>query len=118
MSVDTDFRALLAGHAALTSLVGTRIAAHAVPQDSAYPLVVFSVQQAPEYGLDNTLHATLITYAVQCFAETAVLADAVADAVAGAIATTTTHLVTDRVGTFEAELGVDVVQLTVTRWIV
>jgi hypothetical protein len=118
MSADTEFRALLAGHAALTALVSTRIAANAVPQDSAFPLVVFVSQHDSDYGLDNTLHGTSVTHSVQCYATTAAGAEAVADAVAGAVATDADYLVTARSGGYDEELALDAVNLTVQRWIV
>jgi hypothetical protein len=117
MSVDSDFRALLAGHAALTALVSTRIAQHAVPQDSAYPLVVFVSTAARTLGIDNTLHGTEHTWSVQCFAETAVGAQAVADAVLGAVATNTNYVVLDMASGFDEELGLDAVTITVNRWV-
>lgn len=117
MSVDTTFRALLAGYSGLTALVGTRIALNAVPESSAYPLVVFVSGQQHELGLDNTLHGTAVTYSVQCFAESAAGADAVATQVKAAVATDLDYVITDEASGFDEDLGLDAVVLTVQTWV-
>lgn len=117
MSVESDFRALLAGHAGLTALVGTRIALNAVPQDSDYPLVVFAAQQRREYGIDNTLHGIEVTFSVQCYAETAAGAEAVAAQVRAAVATDADYLVLDDSTAYDDELSLDAVLLTVQTWV-
>lgn len=122
MSVETDFRAALSAHAGLTALVAARIAQNAVPQGEAYPLVVFTVQHARELSLFNQLHADACTIAVQCWAETAAGAAAVANAVESALAASATALahdatVTLRESAFDAELGLDAEQLNVEWWV-
>jgi hypothetical protein len=119
MSVETDFRATLAAHSALTALVSTRIALNAVPEGSDAPLVVYACAHNRTLGLDKTLLADQCTLAVQCWGATAVQADAVADAVVGAVATAAAAAgacVIDRESTFDAELGLDGVLLTVEWW--
>ena len=119
MSIETDFRALLAGYSALTALVGTRIAENAEPEGSALPLVVFSATHDRTLGLDNSLLADQCSIDVQCWAETAVAADAVADAVIAAIATAPTAagaVVVARSSTFDAELGLDATILAAEWW--
>lgn len=119
MSIETDFRALLAGHAGTAALVAGRIAHNAAPEGSAYPLIVFNAQHDRQFGLDNTLLADQCTLTVQCWAATAVTADAVADQViaaltlappfAGAVALT-------RTSAHDPELGLDGTVLTVEWW--
>lgn len=119
MSVEADFRALLAGHAPLTALVSTRIALNAVPDQSALPLVVYAVSHNRTLGLDNSLLADQCAIAVQCWADTATQADAVADAVLGAVATaaaSTGAVVTERSTTFDPDIGLDATLLTVEWW--
>lgn len=115
MSAETDFRAVLAGYAGLTNLVSTRISQNAVDQSDAAPYVVFTASHAPEYGLDNTVHADLVTFEVQCWAETALAADAVADQVEAAIRAEGL-VATSRITTFDAETGLDGTVITVEWW--
>lgn len=119
MSIESDFRALLAGHAALTSLVGTRIAQSAVDNEPDYPCVVFDCTQTPIDCIDIARIDTRATIAVQCWAETSLAAGQVADAVVGAIDTAAASHVArlaERSTTFDPELGVDGVVLTVDWW--
>lgn len=119
MSVETDFRALLAGHAPLTALVGDRIALNAVPEGQAAPLVVFSCRHDRVLGLDNTLLADQCALDVQCWANTAAQAAQVADAVIAAVATANPAagaVVLQRSGTHEPELGLDGESVTVEWW--
>lgn len=122
MTVETDFRGVLAGAAGVTSLVGTRIAQNAVPQGGAYPLVTFVVDHQRELRLDNTLAAEQCTVSVQCWAETPAAASTVADAVEAALAASATALAHDatviaRAGAFDEEMGLDAEQITVEWWV-
>ena len=120
MSVETSFRALLAGYAPLTSLVGTRIALNAVPEGGAAPVVVFSTTHDRTFGLDRVLAVDRCTIEVQCWAETAAGADAVADAVIAAVATasaTAGASVQARSTTFDPDLGLDATVLIVEWWV-
>lgn len=119
MSIESDFRALLAGNAGLTALVSTRIAQDAIPENSTGSLVVFSAVHERTLGLDNSLLADRCTLSVQCWAATGALAASVADAVTAAVATAPAAAgacVLDRQTTFEPELGLDGVLLTVEWW--
>jgi hypothetical protein len=119
VSVETDFRALLAGHAPLLALVGSRVALNAVPEGSTFPLVVFAANHDRINGLDGTMLVDSCSIAVQCWADTAAQADAVADAVRAAVATAPaarSATVTERSTTFDPELGADGVTLTVLWW--
>lgn len=119
MTVETDFRALLGAHAPLTTLVAQRIAQNAVPEKSPTPVVVFSVQHNPLYAIDGTVVADPSSIAVECWADTGVQAGAVADAVAAALATAPAARaarVLDRSTTFDPDLGLDGVAMTVEWW--
>jgi Protein of unknown function (DUF3168) len=119
MSIETDFRALLAGYAPLASLVGARIALNAVPEESPTPLVVFAATHDRILGLDNTLLADQCSLDVQCWAETATEAESVANAVIAAIGTApadTGAVCIGRSTTFDPEMGLDAVVLSVEWW--
>ena len=122
MTVETDFRGVLAGAAGVSSLVGTRIAQNSVPQGATYPLITFVVDHQREYRLDNTLAAETCQVSVQCWAETPAAASAVADAVEAALAASATALSHDatvvaRAGAFDEEMGLDAEQLSVEWWV-
>lgn len=118
MSIETDYRALLAGYAPLATLVGTRIAQSAVADAAGFPCVVFDARLEPIYASDALLgyRAQLDT---QCWAETSAAAAAVADAVVAAIGTApaanAVRLI-DRATTYDAEFGADGVALSVEWW--
>lgn len=119
MSIEADFRALLAAYAPLTALVGPRIALNAVPESSAFPLVVFTAAHDRQMNVDGTLAYDICTLSVQCWSDTAAAADAVGDAVIAAIATAPAAraaIVIDRNTTFDSDLGADGAQLTVSWW--
>lgn len=119
MSAETDFRALLAAHAPLTALVGTRIAQTAVPEGSVYPLVVYTTQHDLEVALDGTVLVDATTFTAQCWGATAASARAVADAVRTACATAPVArgcTVVAEADAFDAELQRDAVALTVEWW--
>lgn len=119
MSIETDFRALLAAHAPLAALVGNRIAQDAITEGATGALVVFSARHDPTLGLDNTVLADICTLAVQCWADTGAQAAAVAAAVKAAVATApadTGACVLDESTTHDPEIGLDGVLLTVEWW--
>lgn len=119
MSVETDFRALLAGYAGLTALVGTRISQNAVPDAAGLPCVVFTATHTRFLALDNTLQADQVALSVQCWAETAAAADAVANAVVAAVATAPAAAgatVLGRATAYDAEIGLDATALSVEWW--
>lgn len=122
MSVETDFRAALAAHAPLVALVGSRIAQDAVPDGATYPLVVFSVRCDPALGLDGAAMAEQCALSVQCWANSGSAAAAVADAVVGAVvaaeAAGAYAYLNERSTSFDEELGLDAVLLTVEWWAV
>ena len=118
MSIETDIRNLLAGYGGLTALVGTRIAQDAVPDESAYPLVVFAVRRDAITDIGGARLVDQCSVSLQCWAETGVAA-AVADQVAAAMATAPVSagaIVIDRSTTFDPEMGLDGVLLTFQWW--
>lgn len=119
MSIETDFRALLAAHAPLTALVSTRIAQDAAPEGSALPLVVFSSTHDLTLSLSGSLQADQCSLAVQCWGSTGASAAAVADAVIAAVATAPSSAnacVLSRATAHDPELGADGVPLSVEWW--
>jgi hypothetical protein len=119
MSIESDFRALLAGYAPLTALVSGRIALNAVPAGSDTPVVVFGAAHERTLGLDGTLLADKGTLLVQCWGDTAASADAVADAVLAAAATAPAAagaVAIDRSSSFDPDIGLHATELTVEWW--
>jgi hypothetical protein len=116
MSAEVEFRALLASHAPLVALVGTRIAENAVGEGDRPPLVVFTADHEPELGIDGGVLCDEVTFAVQCWGKTAAEAAQVAAAVTAAVAAAPparyAEVIAKR-GTFDAELQLDGVELTV-----
>lgn len=115
MSAETDFRALLAGHAPLVALVGDAIVVNAMdagPTD----YVVFTAAHDMVHGLGGELLADDVTFTVQCWSAPAIGAAAIADAVAGAVAAAPALAmaqVTGRGDVFDEAGGFDGVELTV-----
>jgi hypothetical protein len=116
MSAESDFRAVLAAYAPLTALVGTRIAQNAVPQGATLPYVAFTASHAPEYGLDNTLHGDAVTFSIECWAESAAEADAVAVQVQAALLSEGV-VCTAAGGTYDPEQGLDATALQAEWWV-
>lgn len=119
MSAESDCIALLRGHAALTALVGDRIAQNATLADDQPPFVVLSARHDYTLNLLGQVIADAATLSVQCWAKTAADATAVADAVVAALATAPAArgvAVTDRTTAFDSEAGLDGEQLTVEWW--
>jgi uroporphyrinogen-III synthase len=119
MSAETDFRALLTGHAPLVAVVPVaRIAQNGVDAAAvAFPCIVFTSTHAPEYGLDNTLMTDQVTFAVQCWGETSAQAATVAGLVRDAVAIDGDYLVLTEETTFDSETELDGVSLTIDRWL-
>lgn len=116
MSIETDFRAWLTGYAGVTALVpAAAIAQNAVAEGTPPPYIVFEVARAPEYGIDNTVHATAVTVRTTCWATTPGASDAVADAVTAALAAQGV-VITQRLSTFDAEIGFDGTVLSAEWW--
>lgn len=113
MSAETEFRALLAGNAGVTALVGSRIYQTAAAKGAALPLVAFSASHAINRGLDNTQLDDEVTFEVQCWATSSAASDAIADAINTACGTTC--VVTARASGYDDELDLHATMLTV-QW--
>ncbi|MDT7836456.1 tail completion protein gp17 [Aquabacterium sp. OR-4] len=119
MSIETDFRALLAADAGVIALAGTAIAHNAIGQGVAPPYVVFTAQHDRLLGLDNTVLADQCVLTVQCWARKVAEAEALADAVVAAVATAPARhgaCVTARASAYDEETGLDATVLTVEWW--
>lgn len=119
MSIETDFRALLAANVALAALVGGRIAHNAVPQGSATPYVVFTAAHDAVLGMDGAELADTCTLTVQCWATSSAGAEQVADAVVAAVATapaTAAVAVLARASGYDEEADLDATVLQVAWW--
>lgn len=119
MSIETDFQALLEGYAPLAALVDDRIAQDAVPEGDVYPLVVYSARHDYITAMDGTRLKDQCTLSTQCWGSTGTEAASVADAVLAAVATapaSASVVVVDRSNTFDEDLGLDGVVLTITWW--
>jgi hypothetical protein len=117
MTVEADYTALLAGHAPLVALVGTKIALNSIPEGAVPPLVVFITTQVENRGLDNTLLDVQVSHATQCWAPDSAQALAIAAAVRGAVATNGNYTVLSQDSVFDEERGLDGIELAVERWI-
>lgn len=115
MTVESDFRAMLANDAGVSALVGTRVALNAVPPGSDYPCIVFTSQHQRELTLTNEIAADTVTLDVQCWAENSADAQAVGDAVEDVIAAQDGMVVTARQTAFDAETGVHAEAITVEQ---
>ncbi len=119
MSAETEFRALLAGHAGTAALVGAKVAHNAIAVGTPAPYIVFSAAHNPVMGLAAVPLGDAGTFTVQCWGKTAGAAEAVADAAAAAIGTAPTArgaAVTARASGYDEETGLDAVVLTVEWW--
>lgn len=120
MSIETDFRALLVTHGPLTALVGTRISANAMPENSPYPCVVFTAAHEYDGAIDGSHTSDRCTLTVACWATSAAqasnVADAVVDALAGAPSSATVTVLA-RATAFDADLNVDAEQLAIEWWV-
>lgn len=119
MSAETDFRALLAGHAGTAALVGANVAHNAIRSGVPAPYIVFTAAHDPVRNLNGDLLADGCTLTVQCWGNTAAQAEAVADQATAAIATAPAArgaTVTARASGYDDETGLDAVVLTVEWW--
>lgn len=119
MSVETTFRALLAAHAPLVALVGTRIAHDVMPVGMATPFVVFTASHDYSHNLMGEVMADACTITVQCWGKTSAQAEAVADAAQAAVATAPADVgatTTNRTGGYDEETDLHASVLTVEWW--
>lgn len=116
MSAETDFRARLVAEASLTTLVGTRVVQNGITEESPLPYVVFTSTHDPQLGLMNNVLSDDVSFTVECWATSALQADAVADAVQAALAGFSGAAITSRASGFDAENGLDATVLSVDWW--
>lgn len=77
MSAESDLYAALSGYAALTSLVGTRIYPDVLPEECAYPAVVFARQATdPVPSISGIDFGAFVDFQVGAWAPTRAAADA------------------------------------------
>jgi len=108
MSIDTDIYAVMAGHAALTALVGAganmRVYPSVIAQGVAMPAAAYALRTDALGLLTGEVGISQTRVVVQCWAEGVAEAKAVADAVVGAFAAQLVPL-QSRDGLFDAEIG-------------
>lgn len=119
MSAETDFRALLAGFAGLVALVGQRVSENAVPEGEPRPYVAFTSRHELTHNLLSEVMADQCTFTVQCWADNASQAAAVAEQVLLAVAEAdpahgAVVLSTD--SAYDPAAGADAAILTVEWW--
>jgi hypothetical protein len=118
MTVETDIRELLAGHAPLMTLVNA-IALAAVPEKTELPWVTYTVAHSPLLAVDGTKVGDQCSVTLECWAGTAREAGEVADAATAAVSLAPLEkgaTVTERASSFDPETGLDGVVLLVTWW--
>ena len=116
MSAETDLRALLLATPAVTDLVGSRVAADRIEQGAARPFIVFTrTGTQRERTLTGQLIASNVALSVQCWADTRLVAEAVADAVDTALATQYQYA-GDRSTGYDPELDLECAILPVEWW--
>ncbi len=118
---EAGLQAVLVAHAPLVSLVGVRISLAAVPAaDGLAPAVVYLARHEPQLVLANGVPAIdQVTFIIQCWADTALAAAAVAGAVKDACATAPAVrccTVVEESPVYDEETGLDGVVLTVEWW--
>lgn len=119
MSAETQFRALLVGHAQTSALVGDRVAINAIGQGDAVPYIVFTAAHDIERNLAGDVIDDRVTFTTQCWADTAVGALAVAGAVQACIGSAPPELgvsVQALDTSYDPEAKLDSVTLTVEWW--
>ena len=119
MSAETEFRALLVGYAPLVALVERRIAQNAIEDGTVGDYVVFTAAHDPLKGLGGEVLEDQVTITCECWAATALRAQAIADRVTEAVALAPIARqaeVTSRATGFDGDLGLDALVLTIDWW--
>lgn len=116
MSVEADFYSLLSGNAGVTAQVSTRLYPDVLPEDCAYPALVFSRSRTdPVTGLSGQVFGADVDLSVGCWAKTRTAADEAADAVEAALVGSTFARVS-REAAMDPETGLLATILTVTTF--
>ena len=121
MSAESVLYGVLTASAGVDALIGTGSAARmypdAMPEDGAYPVVVFSrTGTEPIVTIDGFRHGEFVTMQMQCWAETRAAADALADAVESALLSAG-DVPQERAGAYDPDTGHFVSSLAVTLFV-
>lgn len=115
MSVESDFYSLLSNASGVTALVSTRIYPDALPEEHAYPAIVFARTRTDEVrSISGQVFGADVDLAVGCWATTRTTADAVAVAVEALL--TGTFVRAAREAAFDPETGLFASILTVSTF--
>lgn len=116
MSMEADLRALLVAYAPLTALVSTRVAADRIDQGAARPFVVYTrTGTEPVQTLLGAVVGTKASFDVQVWADTRLVAEAVADAVQDALVADA-RAITSRSSGYDADLDLEATVISVDWW--
>jgi hypothetical protein len=119
MSAELEFRNLLTSHPGLAALVGTRIAEAAVPEGAVLPYVAFNSRHDITHNLLGQVMSDEVQFTVQCWAESASAAAAVAAQVMLAVSSADVQrgaVVLSTETAYDPELRLDAAILTVEWW--
>ena len=117
MSAESTLYAALSGHAPLTAIVGARIYPNAMPEEGAYPAVVYTrAGTEPVTTIDGARHAEFTRMQISTWANTRTAADAAGDAIEGALLAAR-ELPEGRQGVFDAEIGLYATLIDVTLFV-
>lgn len=116
MSVEADFYTLLSGNAGVVAQVSTRLYPDALPEECAYPALVFArTRTEPTVGLSGQVFGADVDLSVGCWAKTRTAADAAAAAVEAALPGSAFTRVAREAG-MDPETGLLATILTVTTF--
>lgn len=117
MSAETGLYGLLAGAAGVTALVGDRIYPDLLPEDAAYPSVVFGRTGTEIYtGIGGQIYGEDAEIQIACWAETRTAADGVAAAVMAALVADK-QPANGRTAAVDPESGHFAALVTTVRWV-
>ncbi|HNT63663.1 MAG TPA: DUF3168 domain-containing protein [Candidatus Desulfobacillus denitrificans] len=113
MAAEDALYTLLSGAAGVTALVAARIYPDVLPEECAYPAIVFARQSTEPYlGIGNQVFGADVAVAIDCWAKTRTSADAVAAAVEAALSGSA-FLRRGRNAAYDPETGLFATQIAV-----
>lgn len=116
MTVESDFYTLLSGNPGVVAKVSTRLYPDALPEECAYPAIVFSrTRTEPLIGLSGQVFGADVDLTVGCWAATRTAADLAAVAVEAALVSSAFTRVA-REAVMDPETGLLATILTVTTF--
>jgi hypothetical protein len=116
VTVESDFYTLLSGNAGVTALVSTRLYPDALPEECAYPAIVFArTRTEPYLGISGQAFGADVDLSVGCWAQTRTAADAAAVAVEAVLAGSTFNRI-GREAVMDPDTGLLATILTVTTF--